>query len=777
MSALNFLNKTFSKITLDNKINEKNKNNKNEKNEKKVNGDSGCDNKKLIKFNHGVMIKLKKGFYKGYNGYVLNYYPDTVDIKFENIHYVLAKYYGMLNEGDVINTYYGKSIVVKKIDKLYVIKSESHQMNMFSSQFIKVSYKDNGLYIKEMNGQRVNKGLKLNGDKKEIMLLELSKIVKNGNLDEMIFELNYEINDDDIYYMIICNSEDKNDEKYIGEYGKCIGVIDEQYMIKYDTISRLDKKMVEINNKSVIVKSGEFKDKIGELVNINKAKLNIHIEGLNKSILRHLVFDKSYKERNVEIGDVFYYDVMLKTGVVVNVTKITQDLMYGYDKDKNELTFTKNDIEKYLPGFKIFNKREEVSDINIEEDNLVSEEYKEEEQYEEEDDDETEIIGYETNTNEIINEENKNDNVDEIEFKVSFKDMERCEFVTQKLSKEETDIMNSIDKVIKLLNYPSDIINKYTLLSKIVETEKVMKSELESVNIKKWKKSDMKYIVLYLVITDVIKNRELHMTYNAFNSQIEKLYNIGYFTKSDILGSCFLITEKENKDIINTCYGLIILSEEESIKMKESYKKSKYLEIIIKIVENCGVILQEWYGKLNLKEYKKVEMKLYKLERNRNKDYPKYFLTTKDILTGNIPATSNKIVWGPQSQYLVDIWKNQLNKKMISCDDNKKKMIYEYVINNFDKAPFMRDYVPKNEIENIKYKELMKTFVKFVGQLREYVDIKNDEKMRELNERNKEKERINKKRREMSDLNQLEEEFYNIELKDSRSNKRFRKYF
>lgn len=787
MSALNFLNKTFSKITLDNKTNknnEKNKNDKNDKNNKKMDVE-GCGNKqKLIKFNHGVMIKLKKGVYKGYNGYVLEYYPDTLDIKFEYTNYVLAKHYGLLNEGSIINTNYGKSTIVKKIDKLYVIKiSGEIELNMFLSQLVKIIYKENALYITEMNGKKVNIGLKLNCDSnnKESMLLELSNVIKSGKLDDIMYELNYKLNENsenDIYYVIICNSDDKSDIQHIGKYGKCVNVIDEQYMIKYNRISRLEKKMVDINGKNIIVKRGDLKNKIGEIININKARLNIHIDALNKTISRHVVYENFYiKERNVEIGDVFYYDVMLKGGLIINVTKITEDLMYGYDTDNNEITFKKEDIEKYLPGFKIINKKELDNDMYTEEDNLVSEEQKEEEQQYEEEEDETEIIGYETNTNEITNETTNGIETDEMELKVSFKDMERCEFVTQKLSKEESEIMNSIDKVIKLLNYPSDIINRYTLLSKIVETEKVMRGELERVNIKKWKKSDMKYVVLYLVITEVIKNRELHMTYNIFSSQIEKLYNIGYFTKSDVMGSCFLITEKENENIINTCFGLIVLSEEDGKKMRDLYKKSRYLEILIKMVENCGIILQEWYGKVNLKGCKKVDVKIYNVaEGKRAKEYPKYFLTTNDILTGNIPDTSKKIVWGPQSEHLVNIWKNGLNKKMMSCDDNEKKSIYEYVINNFDNAPFMRDYIPTNEIEKVKYKELMKTFVKFVGQLKEYVDIKQGEKMCKLNEINKERERVNKKRREISELRGLEQEFDNIELKESKENKKVR-YF
>ena len=642
MSALNFLNKTFSNITLDNKTNDKKINEKtnkkiDEKNDEKTN--KKMDEKKVIKFNHGVMIKLTKGIYKGYNGYVLEYYPDTVDIKFENT----------------------------------------------------------------------------------------------------------------------------------------------------DRIVRLEKQMVEIKDKKVIIKRGEYKNNIGEIIAINKARLNIHIDALNKKISKHMVSNNGImEERNVLVSDVFYHDIMLKNGTIINVINITDELISGYDRKSNVVSFKESDIAKYLPGFKINQRKDEIkSECNNDEDIFISDEIIEEEEQqqgdEEKEKDEVEIMGYETNIDNGTNEDqnkDENEKPDEIEFKASFKDMERCEFVSQKLSKGETEVMNNIDKVIKLLNYPDDIINRYSLMEKIIDTVKIMKSELQKININSWKKSDMKYIVLYLIIVEIIRKRESYIAYNTFTNQIEKLYKIGYFTKSDIMGSCYLMTEKDNTDIKNTCFGLIVLSEDSSKKMRELYKNSKYLEIMINMIENCGKILQEWYGKIDINGCKKVDVKIYNVaDGKRNKDYPKYFLTTNDILSGNIPKTSKKIVWGPQSEYLVNIWKTELNKKMMSCDNIEKKSIYEYVINNFDNAPFMRDYTPSNETEKVKYKELMKTFVKFVCQLREYVDVKKSEKMCKLDEINKQKEKINKKRSEMSELRGLEIDFDNIELKGSNSNKKLKVTF
>jgi hypothetical protein len=550
---------------------------------------------------------------------------------------------------------------------------------------------------------------------------------------------------------------------------------------------RLEKRMVEIKDGKVIIRSGEYKNKVGEVIKMNKARLSIHIDAINKNISRHVVFENSIiNERNVEADDVFYNDIILN-GNIINVTKVTGEMIYGFDKDNNIVTFKEVEIEKYLPGFKILKqKKDENNYIENEDDMFINDEVVEEEEVVEDQGDEVEVMGYETNVdsgaNENKDEKNVDENggvsVDEVEFKVSFKDMERCAFVTQKLSKDETEVMNSIDKVIKLLNYPDDIINRYSLLEKIREAVKLMKDELKRVNITTWKNSDMKYVVLYLIMVEIVKNRESYITYNTFNNQIEKLYNIGYFKKSDVMGSCFLITEKGNTDIINTCFGLIMLSEEESKQMRKLFKESRYLEIAMKMIENSGKILQEWYGKIDLRGCKKVDIKIYNVaDGRREKEYPKYFLTTNDILSGNIPKTSNKIMWGPQSEYLVNIWKTGLNNKMNLCDNIEKKSIYEYVINNFDNAPFMRDYIPSNEVEKIKYTELMKTFVKFVGQLREYVDMKKNEKMCKLNERNIEKERVNKKRREFSELRELEEGFDNIELKEQKGNKKLKVKF
>ena len=778
MSALNFLNKNFTNLSLD--VVSRDTTSTNAKPVKIGTNDIKNETKNLS-FSHGSMIILKKGYYKGYRGYVLEHYPERIDIRLEYIDYVFMKPFGTLKIGSVIMTTYGKSIIMNKIEKLYVIKTDEEELRMSSTYLIKLVYIKNQLMIIKENSKKNYKiNLKLNQSTLDQMLIELSKVVKNKKLSEVISEeIETEITYfEDEYYMIIANSENQNDKQYIGKYGKCIGIIDPQYMIKYDRIVRVDRKLVEINDQSVLIKKGQYKNKVGKLVKIYKASLNVYIDALNKSFVKHLVFENGlFKEKNIEVDDVFYCDIVLKDDTTINVKKVNNEVICGVNRNHKTISFKRDEIKVFLPGFKIKNDINENDvtndDINNEQEFLQDEDVEKNDDEKNDDEDDKERTDYEENENNDNHNEEKEDQFqDEVEMKQSFKDIERCGFMDRSFSKVEKEILSNIDKVIKFLSYPDHFVNKYTLLDKIKESLKVMREDLERININRWKTSDMKYVISNLVIYDCIKNSENDITYNYFTTQVEKLYKVGYLSKTDISGATFLRTEIE-KDIINTCFGLVIISSDESKRLKSLYKESKYLEIIVKIMENCGLILQEWFGKIILNNNMSNQIEILSVKNERSmKDYPKYFITTNDILTGNIPETSRNILWGPHSNRLVNVWKNGLNKKMDGCMNEEKKSIYKYVIDNFDKAPFMRDYTPKDDFEKIKYKELMKTFVKFIEQLREYVNLKNSEKLVELQERNKEKERVNKKRREISDLNNLNVDLDDLMLDDKNINKK-----
>jgi uncharacterized membrane protein YgaE (UPF0421/DUF939 family) len=101
---------------------------------------------------------------------------------------------------------------------------------------------------------------------------------------------------------------------------------------------------------------------------------------------------------------------------------------------------------------------------------------------------------------------------------------------------------------------------------------------------------------------------------------------------------------------------------------------------------------------------------------------------------------------------------------MINCKDNEQKLIYKYVIDNFDNAPFIRRNMPTNDVEKRLYKELMKTFVKFVEQLKQYTDVKTSEKNYKLEKYRQEQERVSKKRREISELNNLNVDLDNLDI-------------
>jgi hypothetical protein len=772
MSALNFLNKKFMSISLDGNVNQV-VNEKNNKKEKKN------ENKR---FSHGSGVLLKRGYYKGYKGIITEYYPERIDIEFDCSDYVFAKNYGVVENGMFINTVFGNSMVVNKIPELFVMKWDEEELRLPKEYIMRLVYiteNENPQMGVVDNETGVVKILKLTEKELELMLLELSKIIKENKLAKLLNASQEVIACIDCmnYCIVIRNSENSNDNKYLGKFGKCMGVIDEQYMIKYKKVVKLEKKYVEIKEAKAYVKKGLYKNTVGDVIKIHKASLNINIEALNKNFTKHVLYENNmFTERKIEVDDVFYNDVMLNDGSCIEVKKIVGDNLFGFNMTVKEIVrFNKSDIKMYLPGFKIENDDSDIIDGqdqgNDKEDDIFIHTGDEEEQEENVDvddkdiNDRTEYECGDVNEKEDI-EENANSGLvfeEPAEMKESYKDSERSAYMTRKFSKVEMEILNSIDKIVRMLNYPEDSVNKYNLLEKVMESSKVMKDDLERIQINKWKTSDMKYIVSCLVIYEIIKVAMVDVKYSFFTKQIEALYKIGFFTKGDIMGSTFLRIENE-KDIKNTCFGLILLSTKDCENVKKLYKETRYLEVIFKMMENCGMILQKWFGKINFNENNAAIEILSVASKGSKKEYPKYFLTTSDIVSGNIPETAKKVLWGPQSKYLVDIWKNSLRKKLESCDDINRKCVYKYVIDNFDNAPFMRKMVANDDLEKMKYKELMRTFVKFIEQLKEYTNMKNSEKSMELQKRNEESERINKKRGEINAMNGMNIDLDNLDI-------------
>lgn len=332
------------------------------------------------------------------------------------------------------------------------------------------------------------------------------------------------------------------------------------------------------------------------------------------------------------------------------------------------------------------------------------------------------------------------------EMKETFRDIERSGFVQRSLSKDEREYMKMIEKCGSVIG---DVQEPYTLLDKISDTVKMMKSELEKISIVDWTSSDVKYIVACLVSHDIMKNG-YSMTIYDFRKNVQKLYELNYLNKSSVANSGFIRTENLPE---SSSWKAIEMNSEEKVEFKRLYKDGRYDTLVKNLMERCNKMIGVWFGPVSF-SVSNAELKLIKVSESKRvvKDYSKYFLTTSDILNNVTSKDAKKIVWGPNSQKLVNAWKTSLVERSNKENNKTTKLIYEFVKDNIDNAPFVLPSLEKSEdkLDKLKYRELKRAFETFTEKLRVYVDKQTTDKMTQLAEFKRESLRIAENRMKMS---------------------------
>jgi len=276
-----------------------------------------------------------------------------------------------------------------------------------------------------------------------------------------------------------------------------------------------------------------------------------------------------------------------------------------------------------------------------------------------------------------------------------------------------------------------------------------MRSELEKISVVDWASSDVKYIVACLVSYEIMKTG-YPMTIYEFRKYVQKLYDMNYLNKSSIANSGFVRCENLQT---GSSWKIIEMTSDEKNEFKRLYKNKKYDNLVKDVMERCHKILGVWFGPVTFSK-ENADLELFKVSESKHtaKAYPKYFLTTTDILNNVTSKDANKILWGPNSQKLVNTWKESLVKKLENENNKTVKCIYEFVKENIENAPFILPTLEKSEdkLDKLKYKELKRAFEIFTEKLRVYVDKQADEKKTSLEQSMQESMRIAEKRMEIS---------------------------
>jgi hypothetical protein len=540
-------------------------------------------------------------------------------------------------------------------------------------------------------------------------------------------------------FFTLCSqqSDNKNDPNYIGRYGKMTRILDEQYLIEYKGEVVLSKKFVDMTSDSrVYVKNGEYKGKIGRFLSTQDAYLRICLDATGRIISSHAVNsgDNTYKMKKISPNDVFYMDLLLKNGKFFQVNSIIDNEFIGIEKNNNEFTnktISYFDIYEFLPGFRYTCNENSNENTKTDDDNIYeSMETDQDQQDDEGNEDSNEIAGYQ-DEEEYQGGQQEEYEQEESEMKQTFRDVERIGYIQRQLTSDEKDILKRIEKISLGLTYPMDMIPVYHIVEKTLTSIENIRKLCPDNN---WKKNDIKYIVGCLVAYEIIKNG--HKL--SINDIVNKLYNSKFYTKTDITSSMFL------RNDVNA------MTDEKVTQIKGLYKDKKYEQVLSCMFENCHCLLQKWceYFTFDTEKMTKNEIVLIPVSKSKvsiTKEYPKYFLTTKDLINDiEIPESANKILWGPNSEMLVKKWKDILISKAASEKDEKTKAMYEFVISNFDNAPFLckKHTAPK-------YKELQRVFARFIAQLRIHYEKLQEQKNEVTNERLQKCEKVNKRRREL----------------------------
>jgi len=702
---------------------------------------------------HSKNAILTSGEYKGYSCFITDVTPICVELQIEEISYVLVEENDNKKIGEKANAN-GTSVIVDIIPEMYEITNVKNGVNIRLpvEAFMVVIVLKNGDILQKNGNKYYKKNKKITNEEdiNERMLFD-----KEDVKDVEVFFCEKENNEEiyNMYAMVV----DKKYTEFYGNNGRLLRKIGKQHVILFNRSVIFKKSMTKhLKNDFFLVKVGIYKNKIGKLVKTYDNNFSVTLNTNGKKISEiYVKKGDEYFCRKIVKDDLFKIDIILKSGKYIEVKEYSQNLYVGKEFQTNvQKTIRLDEIEILDLQIREKTKKEETKEEEINEEEINEEEINEEEINEEEfanenaneicddaleekkenqedDDDEKEIDQYD---DEVVENNNEVENF-EVEMKSGFKDSARLNTMEKKLSEKENDILKTIEKCKRSFEYDTE--NTYAIIDKVNECIDLFKNDLLKISKAKntdlVKKTDYTFIVALFVLYDLVKSG--FAMQKSFNDYIEKLYNDGYLKGTFISGSIFLRKDKTEQLSISNIFSKIQMSESEYDSTKELLKKKKHLNVLKIMVNNCDKLLQDIFGKVVFNYDNKIEY-IPIIRNNRKYNYPKYFITSKDLVSNNISSEATHILHGP----LINKWIAGLREKQKKINDQEKKNIYKFIIDNFYKAPIILNNV--DITSDIKYIELQRVYTKFVSKVDIHLKEKDIVRKKRIERKNKELSKI-----------------------------------
>ena len=692
---------------------------------------------------HSKNAILTSGEYKGYSCFITDVTPICVELQIEEISYVLVEENDNKKIGEKANAN-GTSVIVDIIPEMYEITNVKNGVNIRLpvEAFMVVIVLKNGDILQKNGNKYYKKNKKITNEEdiNERMLFD-----KEDVKDVEVFFCEKENNEEiyNMYAMVV----DKKYTEFYGNNGRLLRKIGKQHVILFNRSVIFKKSMTKhLKNDFFLVKVGIYKNKIGKLVKTYDNNFSVTLNTNGKKISEiYVKKGDEYFCRKIVKDDLFKIDIILKSGKYIEVKEYSQNLYVGKEFQTNvQKTIRLDEIEILDLQIREKTKKEETKEEEINEEEINEEEFanenaneicddalEEKKENQEDDDDEKEIDQYD---DEVVENNNEVENF-EVEMKSGFKDSARLNTMEKKLSEKENDILKTIEKCKRSFEYDTE--NTYAIIDKVNECIDLFKNDLLKISKAKntdlVKKTDYTFIVALFVLYDLVKSG--FAMQKSFNDYIEKLYNDGYLKGTFISGSIFLRKDKTEQLSISNIFSKIQMSESEYDSTKELLKKKKHLNVLKIMVNNCDKLLQDIFGKVVFNYDNKIEY-IPIIRNNRKYNYPKYFITSKDLVSNNISSEATHILHGP----LINKWIAGLREKQKKINDQEKKNIYKFIIDNFYKAPIILNNV--DITSDIKYIELQRVYTKFVSKVDIHLKEKDIVRKKRIERKNKELSKI-----------------------------------
>lgn len=491
-------------------------------------------------------------------------------------------------------------------------------------------------------------------------------------------------------------------------YGKTMDVIidGKKFLVPAANVEPKNAKIGSV----VKMRTGAFKGKQAEVLNVYPARISAYINALGKNITTHQVKENGeFKTKSLSPQDIFYFDIELKNGNYFQVQKLLDDnSILGTELSNNKFidkTISSDDIHRTLEGFKF----DAVSDlIRPESTELVFEPQGSEDinvNVDDEDIDNMEQSDY---------SEEKVESESEVEYKPSYNDLERVTF-RQNMTEQEKKYKTQISKILRFLNLNESELDLYEMLYEIEASIKIIKNQLNKSSVQQdfWIDSDERYIIAAVVFFNIVKHGYSYLLHseemNILESYIKELSNNKYFVSKDAKFSIFLTNGWSKKFNVN----------KDEI---DNLKKSKNVLTLFSIMLNN--VIKHLQSHL---EWPSIENILSELEQNvssteyiplgRKINKQKYIFVQKLIGVDDfttITRQASKVYWGSAYIPLLKLIIDKLQTKVASANNKSTELVYNHIIQHIENAPFeltrLYNIIKNNKgssLDKIKYEKLL----------------------------------------------------------------------